>query len=469
MKRNKLVGMIFFVIIGIIVILFKPFEATGLIPIGNSMLGLVLIALGLWIFRPGNVPYAAGGMLIFAGGSIAGLKLGILTSGFVTSGLWILIPALYFGYALQKTGLGKRIAYLVLKSFKPRFATMVLAWFIIGIILSLLTPSVTVRVAIVMPIALGCVEACKLEDRSRGAALICLTAFAMAILPGTGWLTGALWGPIFMGFLPKELSELATWNSWFQIMALPWMLATIIFTIVVYFLLKPKEDISLSQDTFKAAYKNLGKITREEIITLIILVATFLLFSTESIHHISTAATAMSAFFGLMIFGIISFQEISTGISWDVIIFNGIAFSLPPIFGNAQVAKWMSTLLEPTLFAIAGNSLLFIIGFIIILWIIRFVDVAWGLTTLALIVPLFIPLYRDFGIHPIVVFCAYVAAGDCFFLTYQQPWVLVGAAASQGRGWAPKHFSIAGLAYAVAIMIAILISFPYWKFIGAVR
>ncbi|MFZ3046309.1 MAG: SLC13 family permease, partial [Desulfatirhabdiaceae bacterium] len=402
----------------------------------------------LWIFRSGNVPYAAGAMLLTAGGLIAGLKLGILTAGFVSSGLWILIPALYFGFALQKTGLGKRIAFQVLKSFKPSFATMILAWFIIGIIISILTPSITLRVAIIMPIALSCIEACKLEDRSRGAALISLVAWAIAVLPGTGWLTCSLWGPVFVGYFSKELSEFTTWNSWFQIMALPWMMTTIIFTIAVYILLKSKEDISISRDTFEVAYKYLGKITREEIITGIILVASFLLFSTEPIHHIPTASTAMSAFFCLMMFRIISFQEICTGVSWDVIIFFGIAFSLPSIIGNARVAEWMSTLIEPTIFAIAANPLILIIGFTFLLWVIRLVDLPWGLTTLALTVPLLIPLYDNYGIHPVVIATLFTAAGNCFFMCYQQPFLMLGEAVSQGRGWSPNHVSIAGLAYA---------------------
>jgi len=467
MKSKKAIGAAAFALVGIIIMMFRPFEASGLVPIGNSVLGLVFIMLGLWIFRPNNVPYTTGAMVLTAGGMIAGVQLGILTSGFVSSGLWILIPALYFGFALAKTGLGKRIAYMVLKIFKPSYASMILAWFIIGIILSILTPSITVRVAIVMPIAISCIEACKLEDRSRGAALICLVAWAMAVLPGTGWLTGSLWGPIFVGFFPKELSDLTNWGSYFQIMALPWLLTTVFFTVAVYFLLKPKESMAISKETFEEAYEKLGKISKNEIIVGVILIGSFLLFATESIHKIPTAATAMAAFFCMLLFSIISFQEIGTGVSWDIIIFFGLAFSLPKIFGTAMVAKWMSTLIGPVIFGMAGNALVFIIGFTVLLFIIRLVDVPWGLTTLALTVPLLVPLYNNYGIHPVVVAVAFAAAGNCFFMSYHQPFLMLGEAVSQGRGWAPKHVSIAGLAYAASIITAMLVSFPYWRSIGA--
>lgn len=220
LPNAKIIGVVVFAAVGILVGLIRPFS--GLMLQGHLVLATVIIALGLWIFRPGNLPYAAGGALVIAGCLTFGLQYNDAAAGFVSSAVWVLIPALYFGYALQKTGLGKRIAYFVLKSFKPGFFTIIISWFIIGVILSAFTPSITVRVAIVMPIALSIVDACKLTKGSRGASLITMVAWAMAVFPGTGWLTGSLYGPIMVGFLPDELKPLATFDTWFQIMALPW-------------------------------------------------------------------------------------------------------------------------------------------------------------------------------------------------------------------------------------------------------
>ncbi|MGI6119528.1 MAG: hypothetical protein ACOYIB_02985, partial [Desulfosporosinus sp.] len=43
-------------------------------------------------------------------------------SGFTSPALWTLIPALFLGFVLAKTGLGKRIAYLGMKSTKLSYA-----------------------------------------------------------------------------------------------------------------------------------------------------------------------------------------------------------------------------------------------------------------------------------------------------------------------------------------------------------
>jgi len=127
------------------------------------ILAVVLVALDLWIFRDSGLAYFAGGAVLL-GGLAFGLPLVTVTAGFTSSALWVLIPALFFGFALAKTGLGKRIAFLMLKSFKPSYPSIILSWCLIGLILSAMTPSITVRIAIVMPIATNLVEAYKLPD-----------------------------------------------------------------------------------------------------------------------------------------------------------------------------------------------------------------------------------------------------------------------------------------------------------------
>jgi len=486
LKDNKVLGVILFAIIGLIIAIFKPFA--GLAPVGHLVLGTVIIALGMWIFRPGNLPYLAGGSVILAGGLAilfafqqylinpatqkpytSGDLYSTICNGFVSSAVWTLIPALYFGFVLQKTGLGKRVAYMVLKSFTPSWASMALSWFIIGVVLSALTPSITVRIAIVIPIAMGIVEACKMEYRSRGAAFVTLLAWGMCVFPGTGWLTGSLSGPIMQGFLPPELRPLATFDAWFQILALPWFVVTILYVLLAFFIAKPKQPIGIPVDTFKEEYKKLGKMTRDEIITLIVLVGSLVMFATERMHGIPTPATALGALFVLIASGIIKAPEINTGINWDVVMFFGVTVGLSAIFRFAQVAGWFEPLIRPTILGWASNPLVFVLALTIGLMIIRFIDVPWGFTTAALTTIVLIPVYNNFGIHPLVATMAYLAAINFFLLGYQQPWIIMAEGMTQNRGWAPSHITLFGLIYVVSVIVAILIAMPYWKAIGVIH
>lgn len=259
----RTVGIVSVVALAAFIALVQPFS--DLPSQGHQVIAVTLICLGLWIFRTGSLPYFAGGAILLAGGLLAKLPLDVVTKGYTSSAVWVLVPALFFGFALIKTGLGKRITYFVLKTFEPSYLSICISWFIIGLVLSALTPSITVRIAIVMPIAISLVEACKLADRSKGAALICFVAWGTALLPGTGWQTGSLWGIFMMGFYPPEMKPLATPGVWFQYMALPWLLITVIFLVLLYIFFKPGEPLQLSREAFKDQYAALGEIKKEEI------------------------------------------------------------------------------------------------------------------------------------------------------------------------------------------------------------
>ncbi|HBL24800.1 MAG TPA: tricarboxylate transporter [Deltaproteobacteria bacterium] len=461
MRHTKVLGTLIFVLCAGFLAVLRPFS--GLPDQGHYVCATVLVALGLWIFRPGNVPYFAGAATLICGALFFGLPLEVVTGGFTSSGVWVLIPALYLGYALAKTGLGKRIAYFVLKSFRPTYFTIIVSWFIIGLVLSALTPSITVRLSVVMPIAMNLVEACRLADRSRGSALICLVAWGTAVLPGTGWLTGSLWGPFMLGFLPPEMKPLATFDMWFKIMAVPWFIITILFVGLIYILLKPRAPLAITQETFRKQYHALGKISVQEIITGIILAGALALFATERYHHVSTAACAMTAVLALILFQVITFSEIRTGVNWDIIVFFGVVVSLSGIFTKAEISGWIRPFVEPAVLSLAQTPLTFLIVITLGFWLIRFIDVPWGFSTIALTSPLFIPLFVNFGLHPVLVSVAVIAAGNSLFLAYTQPFIMISDTITQSRGWSARHVALGGGAYAVSVVISILISSIYWK------
>ncbi|MFH1033437.1 MAG: SLC13 family permease [Pseudomonadota bacterium] len=464
MSKTRVMGLIVITIAAVLIALVKPL--TNLSPQGHHILAVVMVTLGLWIFRDSALAYFAGGAMLLGGSLAFGLPLATVAAGFASSAVWVLIPALFFGFALVKTGLGKRIAFLVLKTFEPSYGSVVLSWCIIGLLLSALTPSITVRIAIVMPIAMNLVEACKLPDRSRGSALINLVAWASALIPGTCWLTGSLWGVFMLGFYPAEIKPLVTFGSWFEYMAVPWAIATVVFVVLLYLVMKPKEPLSIPKDAFEKQYAALGKVSRQEILTAVILLSALFMFATEKFHHISTPAVALFAFLALMLFRIVTFPEISTGVNWDIIYFFGAAISLSSILIKAGITGWMRPLIEPGVLAFADQPMMLLFVIVGGMWLIRFLDVPWGFSTIALTAPLFIPLHQVHHLHPALISVAVIAAGNSFFMSYQQPFITMGEAMTKSRAWTPGHVSAGGAVYAVAVLGGIFLASFYWKAMG---
>jgi len=398
---------------------------------------------------------------------VAGIPSSAVFSGYTGSAIWTLIPALFFGFVLQKTGLGKRIAYLGMKSTRLTYPGILFMWAVIGVILSALTPSIVVRVVIVTPIALSCVNICNLSKGSKGRSLILLTAWSMALIPGTGWLTGSLTGPILNGFFTSvpDLSPISFYE-WSLVGLLPAILISFMTVLGGYLILKPGHVLNLSREVFAEEYKKLGPVTRNEKITSIILIAAFTMFVTNTLHNIPDSATCLAAWFLLTAAGIIRPDEISTGISWDLVLFIGSAAGMSAVLTASGVSGWISSIIVTALSPVTGSPWLFVYTVLIIMFILRFFDIATFVPTMAILTPVLPQVASAYGINPLVWIPLISIAINAFFMSYQNMFALVAEASLADKGWKPKHFTAYGTVYFIASLLAMVVTIPYWISIG---
>ena len=465
-KAVPFIGFSIFLIIGVTIGVTKMFTPE-LDAQGHNVVMMLMIVFGLWIFKPLNIPSAASAGLFAASLLAFGVAPSVTFAGFSGNTVWVLIPALFFGYVLAKTGLGRRIAYFVLKSVKLTYPRMLLLWLIIGVALSILTPSMVVRVIIVIPIALQVVQLCQLPEGSKGRSLILITAWFMAIIPGLCWPNGSLNGPILMGFY-SSVPDLVPFDfaSWTQVSFLPVGLIVLLTVIGAYFVLKPSEKLTVSKATFVEEYQKLGKMSRDEIITAIVLVAAFLLFVSESIHHIPAAATCLCSLFALVAAGVVKASEFSSGISWDLVIFQGTATGLGTIFAATGISAWLSSIFMKIIAPLTVSPWVLVFVVLIAMFIWRFVDIAIFVPTMAIVTAIAPEMFASFGINPYLWIPLLNIAFGSFFLSYTNMFALAAETNMAGKGWASKHLTTYGVVYFVASLITMLVAIPYWVSIG---
>ncbi|MDA8124026.1 MAG: SLC13 family permease [Deltaproteobacteria bacterium] len=466
---KRLWGMLLFAVAGIGIGAVKPF-APELTPQGHAALMAILVAVGLWIFATKWVPLCIGSMVMLLLLIASGLKPSLVFNGYTTRALWILIPALFFGFALNSTGLGKRLAYWVIGLFRPSYLSLTVSWVLIGLLLSVLTPSISVRIAIVIPIAVATLEICRLRHGSKGAALLLLSAWSMVIIPGGGWFTGSLWGPLAIGFFggTPELQGVISFDSWWRAMLLPSAVLSFLFVLILYRFMKPAEDLNVEQSVFQGESKALGAITFQEKATFAILLATFFLLVTGRWNGIPDVAVCLGAFVLLAAFGIIKAQNIGTAISWDFVLFLGTIMGFGLIFQETGLATFLSRSFSPVMAGLAGSAWLLAYVLLLFFFVIRFVDVAQLYCTIAFVVPFLPMLAADFHIHPLVVFFLFMMGGNCFFMAYQQPFVILGETLAAKAAWTPAQLRQAGIIYFFACLLTLAISLAYWKAVGLI-
>ena len=451
-----------FVLLALFIMFNKPFQV-NLNDTAHLMLGGIMISLGIWIFKPFDLPYSVGGFFLGFFGLSLGLKPAVVFSGLTQTAIWILIPALFFGFVLQKTGLGRRIAIGIIKLFKPSYVSLVFAWVLIGIVISLMTPSSTVRIAIMIPIAAQCCELCRLVKGSKGNSLIILTAFGMAIFPGMGWLSGSLWGPIISGMINSvpETEGLVTFYNWFTVLFVPLMVITLVLIVGGLIFLKPKEK--LPPDALDAINAlSVPKISKHEIITLLILASAFVMFLTHGLHGIPDAAVCLAAVFLFFLFGILEAKDFNTGINWDLVLFIAMALSFGAIFNETGLSTWFAGIVVPLLAPVAGNPYLFMfsVSIFVLLW--KFLDVALFIPTTAILVPILPSIQAEYQISPLVWMFIFIIAANSFILVYQNIWALMTKTLAGEQTFTKQHLAIYGIIYFVACFIALLVAIPMW-------
>jgi anion transporter len=464
--RASHVGSGMMMIAAIVVMFARPFMSADLSETGHFMLGGVLITLNIWIFKPFKLTYAIGGLFLALVGLLLGLEPSDVFSGFTQTALWTLVPAFFFGYTLQKTGLGRRIAMAIIKLCRPTYTALIFAWIPIGVILSILTPATTVRVAIMLPVAIQCCELFNLKKGSKGNSLVLLTAFAMALIPGSGWLTGVIWGPFIQGQVDRAGMEgLVTFNSWLGVLLLPVAIATILLVVGGMLILKPEG--TLSKEAIETVKKqSLGKMNKNEIISAIILIAVFVLSLTANMHNLSTAVICIAAMLCFFLFGVLEPGEFNSAANWNLVIFIAMALSLGSIFTATGISQWLSGIVVPALSPIAGNPWLFVFSVMIFMFVWSLIDVAMFIPTIAIMVPILPDIQAAYQISPLIWVAIFILAGNAFFMAYQNMWAVMSRSIAEDRAWRNKHLSAYGILYAIVCLIALVAAVPLWIHLG---
>ena len=460
LKKIKIshLGSAIMTLIAAVIITLRPIA--DLDGTGHVMLGGIIIALCIWIFKPFNLTYAIGGLVLALFGLLVELSPTVIFSGFTQTALWTLIPAFFFGYTLQKTGLGKRVAMGVIKICRPTYLSLIFAWIPIGIILSILTPATTVRVAIMLPIAVQCCELFNLKKGSKGNSLILLTAFAMALIPGSGWLTGVIWGPFIQGQMANA-GIIVTFGDWLGVLLVPVIIATFLLVAGGLLFMKPEEK--LSKEAIDAVKRQpMEKTGRNEIISAAILILVFVTSLTSSLHGLSTAIICIAAMLLFFVFGVLETKDFNAAANWNLVIFIAMAFSLGPIFNATGISEWLSGIVVPALAPIAGNPWLFVFCVTIFMFVWSMVDVAMFLPTISIMAPILPRIQETYQISPLVWMAVFILAGNAFFMAYQNMWAVMSRSIAEDRAWSLKHQSIYGLLYFAACLIALVVAIPIW-------
>jgi anion transporter len=417
---------------------------------------LVVATIGLW--ASGVLPEYVTGLGFLLGAVLLQVaEPAVAFSGFFSTALWLVFGGLVIGFAVGHTGLGERIARVMLARLSLSFAGVISGMVAVSVVLSFVIPSSMGRTVVLMPIGLAIADRLGFVDGSRGRSAIAMAIGFGVVLPGFAILPANVPQIILAGAAETNYGLTITYAEYlllhFPLVGL--VKAGLIAAVIIL----------LFRDTPKPApadEANEPATRRQRILTWIVLI-TLALWFTDSIHHVSPAWVALGAAILLLIpaFGVLPARA-----------FRCVNFA--PMFYVAGVLGVGALVTHSGLGAVIGGKL---IGLIspqpgdTVTNVISLVAVAMGtglVTTLAGLPAVLTPLAQDFanatGLPLLTVLMTQVIGFSTVILPYSSP-PLILAFAMGGVRLADGTRLCITLA-AITLVVLMPINFLWWQLLG---
>jgi divalent anion:Na+ symporter, DASS family len=459
--RVKWLPLLLAIAIGL-AIFFMPAQH-GLSRAGQTALAITAFTIVLWAFSVMNNGVAS--VLMMALLIPAGARPALVFSGFSSGSWWVLLAVLYYGFAMQKTGLAARISYYILSLFPASYSGILAAFFLIGTVLSLGIPSMTVRTAIMVPIAWALVQSLDLKPRSKGSALIMLTTIEMAVVPGCGLLYGSLYGPVVASMFEVKHLPLS-YLAYARVLELPVLALCALIVFGNQWVLKPERALSASPEFVRTKLRELGSFKRAEMITAVIVACSIVFWATDRWHHLPSFFVGMV---GLSIFalaGIVGNADIAGGISWTLLLYMGGIFSLGNVLTEYKITDWLAGYFVPIAEHLTFSSVALLVVVAIAMLAVRFLDPSGFIAIAVLFIPI-VDTTSAAGIPPLVLVAALLIPSVPFWATYQNIWVAMGEGITEGLAFSGAERVRLANMYGAFTIFTVAASVGYWKLIGA--
>lgn len=343
-KWNRLLIVL---IIGLIIWFIPPPDAINL----NAwhLFALFVGTIAGFILQP--IPIGAVAFCGITTGALLGvISVNTAISGFGNSTIWLIICAFLLARAFINSGLGKRIAYIIIKLIGKSSLTIGYAITLSDFIISPATPSSTARAGgIIYPIIQSLSSALGSEPgptaRKFGAYIMQIEYQANAITCAM-FMTVMAGNPLVVELAEKTAGIHISWGSWAIAAIVPGLISLIVMPYLLYKLYSPTiHEMPHAQQMAKDELVNMGPMTRAEKIVLAVFVGALALWATSQFTHMNATGVGMLAVMVLLLTNTLSWSDVlqEKG-AWDTMFWMGSLITLAGALAKSGFIGYVSNM-----------------------------------------------------------------------------------------------------------------------------
>jgi divalent anion:Na+ symporter, DASS family len=243
--------------------------------------------------------------------------------------VWLPLAAFFMSRGMLKTGLGRRIAFLLIRTIGSRSLGLGYSLVLTDFILAGFIPSNAARAGgIVFPIAKSLAGA---YDSQPGPTAGRLGSFLMLFIYQCGvvicavFLTGQAGNALIASFASKTAGVELGYAEWFVKAIVPGVISLVAVGLLIYRLSPPEvRHTPHAVDIAQAELTRIGPMAGPEMRMLVVFALVSALWMTTALHHIHYAAVALFGICALLLFRVIDWEDVKAeGGAWDVFVWYG--------------------------------------------------------------------------------------------------------------------------------------------------
>ena len=400
------------------------------------------------------------------------LEEGEVLNGYKSGTTWLVFAAFAMSTAFVATGLGKRIAYLLIGAFGSTTLRLGYVNACLDLLISPAMPSVTARAGgIIFPImnsvAVSLGSEPDTSPRKAGRYLL-LNTYMVVKTTGYFFITAMAPNMLAMELIGKVYGSshpfLLSWPQWFYAASVPGLICLFLTPLVVYFICPPELKKLDNKAIAKKGLEELGPMTvREKTLLGLFILAVLSWALGEKIGIKEASTTAISIMTLLVICGVLVWDDmLKNKGAWNTLVWYGGLLGLSGVLEKAHFFDWLSATMQANLNFGGISSTIATIIILFMSVAVRYLFASGG-AYIAAMVPVFAAVGLAAGADPTLL-----ALGLLFSNCYG------GALTHYGSGPAPviygagyndiKSWWIVGAVFAFGnLLIHVTIGFAWWK------
>jgi L-tartrate/succinate antiporter len=269
-------------------------------------------------------------------------------SGFSNSTVWLIFAAFMFALGYEKSGLGRRIALVLVKAMGKRTLTLGYAVTIAEVLLAPFTPSNTARSGgTVFPVIRnlpGLYDSKPNDPSSRKiGGYLMWTAIAATTITSSMFVTGMAPNLLATEMANKTAKVAISWTDWFVAFAPVGIVLLLALPLLVYFLYPPQVKSGDEVPKWaKAELAKLGGLTLREIeLAVLVLMALTLWIFGGAVINATTVAMAVIAL--MVVLRVVSWDDIlANKQAWNTLVWFATLVALADGLNRVGFVKWFA-------------------------------------------------------------------------------------------------------------------------------